>query len=133
MFSNWSVATNFSCHKRGRILIAWCPRVFDMNVVFMSPQVMHTSVAHIPAKKKWLLTIVYGFNQAFERKVLWEELCDIDKEVDSPWIMVGDYNNPLNIEDRMGASVMPHEILPFKDCVEFNWLQDISANGCFYT
>lgn len=54
--------------------------------------------------------------------MLWEELCDIDKEVDSFWIMVGDYNNLFNIEDRMGVSVMLYEILLFKDCVEFNWL-----------
>lgn len=64
--------------------------------------------------------------------MLWEELCDIDKEVDSFWIMVGDYNNLFNIEDRMGVSVMLYEILLFKDCVEFNWLQDILVNGCFY-
>lgn len=25
MFQNWSVTTNFSCHKGGRILLAWCP------------------------------------------------------------------------------------------------------------
>lgn len=132
MFSNWSVVINFSCYKRGRILIVWCFRVFDMNVVFMLFQVMYISVVYILVKKKWLFIIVYGFNQVFERKVLWEELCDIDKEVDSFWIMVGDYNNLFNIEDRMGVSVMLYEILLFKDCVEFNWLQDILVNGCFY-
>lgn len=88
---------------------------------------------HIPSRKKWLLTIIYGFNHAGDSKCLWDELCFIGKDADSPWLVAGDFNNPLNLEDRVGANIFPYEYQPFRDCVEFNGLKDISAKGCFFT
>lgn len=129
MFHNWSIATNFIYHKGGRILLAWCPASFEVNLVSMSARTIHTNVVHIPTRKRWMLTLVHGFNQGVERCDLWGTLNAIAAQMESPWMVTGDFNSPLNIEDRLGSTVMPYEIQAFRECVEFNELQDIHAKG----
>lgn len=34
-----------------------------------------------------------------------------------PWIVMGDFNSVLNLDERIGAPVRTSELQPFKDCV----------------
>lgn len=62
IFSQWSVTSNFLIHKGSRILIAWLPNVFDVNITNVTTQMIHHEIMHIPAQRRWSCTFLYGFN-----------------------------------------------------------------------
>lgn len=47
--------------------------------------------------------------------------------------MGGDFNNPLNFEDRLGSVIRWHEIEKFRNCVELHDFFDMKSNGAKYT
>ncbi|XP_057248057.1 uncharacterized protein LOC130590114 [Beta vulgaris subsp. vulgaris] len=46
---------------------------------------------------------------------------------------MGDFNNVLNMEDRVGAPIRASECTDFRRCVECCSMEDMKATGCFYT
>lgn len=66
---------------------------------------MHCEVIHKGTGKVFPVIVVYGFNEADERTELWLALVNISKRVTCAWIVMGDLNNVLNLEDRLGSSV----------------------------
>lgn len=54
MLQNWSMATNFSQHKGGRILVAWLPtNSFNVQVVFCPDKCFHAKV-HYMLLRRWI-------------------------------------------------------------------------------
>lgn len=41
----------------------------------------------------------------------------MNNQGDTPWLVGGDFNNILNIEERVGAPVTVKEIGDFRDCL----------------
>ncbi|XP_058741373.1 uncharacterized protein LOC131613745 [Vicia villosa] len=65
---------------------------------------------------------------------LWHELETIGQGVQNPWIVVGDYNNVLNSNDRVGGNPV-HEN-KYKDLVEMmkrSGLFEANTKGSYYT
>lgn len=54
--------------------------------------------------------MVYGFNEAGERNELWSALVNIGKRVTTTWIVMGNFNNVSNLEDRLGSTVILQEV-----------------------
>lgn len=54
--------------------------------------------------------MVYGFNEAGERNELWSTLVNIGKRVTTSWIVMGNFNNVSNLEDRLGSTVILQEV-----------------------
>uniref|UniRef100_A0A803QQF5 Endonuclease/exonuclease/phosphatase domain-containing protein n=1 Tax=Cannabis sativa TaxID=3483 RepID=A0A803QQF5_CANSA len=48
-------------------------------------------------------TFVYGINTIDKRKSLWEDLLKL-KMVVKPWVVLGDFNAIINIDDRVGGN-----------------------------
>ena len=70
--SKWSVVTNYTCHKGGRIWLVWLPSRFVVDVILSHAQLIHCKVMQKGTGKVFRLTIVYGFNSAEERKLFGE-------------------------------------------------------------
>lgn len=67
----------------------------------------------------YYLTIVYAFNTREERRGLWEYLEGQNIVVGIPWMVLGDFNSVLNIEDRIGGvPVTLAEVIEFHNCVD---------------
>lgn len=49
------------------------------------------------------------------------------------WVWMGDFNCPLNMEDRIGAPIRSSECVEFRRCVDNCHMEDMKATGCFYT
>lgn len=58
-------------------MLAWLPAVLGVNVHLATNQLIHITMEHIPTRRKWCCTIVYGSNDQYEREVLWDDLCKI--------------------------------------------------------
>lgn len=77
--------------------------------------------------------MVYGFNSSQERMSLWNSLCEISDSIQHPWLIRADFNNVLNLEERVGSPVSTSEISDFKNYVGYCRFNDVQYKGCFYT
>ncbi|XP_062075481.1 uncharacterized protein LOC133779544 [Humulus lupulus] len=65
------------------------------------------------------------------RKMLWKELQDINTQ--EAWVVMGDFNEILNKEERLGKRVKYSTATNFIDCIGECQLEDVKCSGCFYT
>ncbi|GKF19119.1 hypothetical protein Tco_0067757, partial [Tanacetum coccineum] len=74
-------------------------------------------------------------NAPTERQKLWTDL-EIHKNMvrDKPWVLLGDFNVALNLEDIFsGSSKLNATMCDFKDCVKNIEVFDINSLGLLYT
>lgn len=57
---------------------------------------------------------MYGFNSPEERISLWEALITISKYSKGALLVYGDFNNVLNMNDRIGSSITLEEVRKFR-------------------
>ncbi|XP_060211886.1 uncharacterized protein LOC132639461 [Lycium barbarum] len=80
------------------------------------------------------MTIIYGYNTAEQRKILWESLAECATGVKEPWIIGGDFNTVLHIWDREeGNTVTSNEIQDFSDCITNLQLNELNWRGEYFT
>ncbi|XP_021759133.1 uncharacterized protein LOC110724042 [Chenopodium quinoa] len=103
--SDWSVCTNYPYHKG----------------------------VHKATGVKFECTMVYGLNTAGARVQLWEQIVELSNKVSGPWILQGDFNNVLNLNDRIGSIVSLAEVEPFRSCLRGAGLTNWATGGMFYT
>ncbi|XP_074305825.1 uncharacterized protein LOC141641047 [Silene latifolia] len=131
--SSWALCTNNSLHKNGRVWLLWDPNCFDVNVVDITSQTIHSFVLSKMTGRKFWFTVVYGFNHSTGRELLWNKLKEYAASCQEAWAVGGDFNNVLNYNERIGSDITSAEIAPFQDCVHWCQLQDIPAIGSFFT
>lgn len=109
----------------------WNPHYFNVNIVCCTSQLIH---CYIEPKvgKAFYDTFVYAFNYAGTKKDLWRDLVQPQK-VNEAWVWMEDFNNVLNMNERVGAPVRNYETLEFRKCVEQCSMEDMKATCCFYT
>ncbi|KAF3679705.1 hypothetical protein FXO38_02651 [Capsicum annuum] len=74
---------------------------------------------NVESSFKSMVTFVYGFNTAIERKSLWSNLKPLANQNTNPWIILGDFNAVLTQNDRInGDPVTPQETLDFQNCID---------------
>lgn len=129
----WSIATNYVSHKGGRIWLLWWPSYYSVDIVKSTAQLIHSEVIHRSSGRKWWVTVVYGFNEASERSLLWAELKDISKKISGAWVVGGDWNNVLHLNERVGSAITFDEVFDFRQCLRNCQLQEQKNFGSFYT
>ncbi|XP_062110517.1 uncharacterized protein LOC133821977 [Humulus lupulus] len=132
MFRGWCFTTNLMQHPNGRIVVAWNPLSYDVDIRGSSSQWMHFAVS---AKNgvQLAITVVYAFNDKSGRKRLWEDLENMAHSITDPWIVMGDFNAILSPEDRFPYHGNGSELIPFQHCVEYCRLIDMKFSGTFFT
>ncbi|XP_074290286.1 uncharacterized protein LOC141617016 [Silene latifolia] len=127
----WSYITNHLHHEGGRIWVLWKDQKYVVNIVDMEAQFIHLKVKELVTANEFFVTYVYGFNKIEERVPLWDALVRI--AVVEPWIVLGDFNNVMYLDEKIGLPVKDAEVLPFQNTVELCDLQDIKCTGSFFT
>ncbi|XP_048496393.1 uncharacterized protein LOC125495655 [Beta vulgaris subsp. vulgaris] len=131
--ASWSIVTNYQSHQGGRIWLIWCPSKFEVYILECNAQYIHGKILHKATGKKFSLTVIYSFNDAKERESLWNGLITIHKRMKGPWIIGGDFNNVLNLNERLGSAVMLEEVIKFRECMRECGLSDHCTTGPFFT
>ena len=91
MFPNWCFITNLAWHDGGRIIVAW--RTMDVHVDVLSCPRQFILVALAPNNgDSFLCTFVYGSTMKQDRLQLFSVLQEMSKSINSPWILLGDFN-----------------------------------------
>jgi len=68
IFSGKGFCINNHSHPIGRIIVAWRPQAYAMEVVVSTDQVMHCRLHQHSLKHSFLMTFVYGYSKALERE-----------------------------------------------------------------
>ncbi|XP_022015008.1 uncharacterized protein LOC110914527 [Helianthus annuus] len=104
-------------------------------VISQTDQVIHTQVLIKAVNRVFFCSFVYAENKYHDRRALWEDLCNFNALArDKPWIVMGDFNVALNMEDCLsGPSNHSIGMREFYECVKETELLDIPSHGIHYT
>ncbi|XP_062114379.1 uncharacterized protein LOC133825461 [Humulus lupulus] len=131
MFRDWCFTSNNAWFNNGRILLAWNPNVFSVDIRVCSSQCIHCWVVPQNGSSGFFCTFVYAFNDEERRRVLWQQIRDI--QTMEPWILLGDFNATINKDERIGYRVRSLYSESFCNCLLDCDLLDIPFHGCFFT
>ena len=132
LFSGWCFTSNNPWRDRGRIILAWNPTIFTVDIQNCTDQLIHCLV-QLRSREWCFITCVYGCNTEKERKELWSDLEKIAGVVTRSWLVIGNFNNILEYGERIGRRAHKHISWDFKECVNVCGLEDIKASGSFFT
>lgn len=135
VFHRWEWNSNgHLCKKGSRIILGWDPDSIDMMVIASSDQVMHTQIVVKQDNKAFFCSFIYADNNYIRRRELWHNLGMHKLFVrGKPWVLLGDFNVALNIEDHYCGARLNTAMTDFKDCVEVLEVMDTNCTGIHYT
>ncbi|XP_060216346.1 uncharacterized protein LOC132643841 [Lycium barbarum] len=125
----WVFITNYNYAENGRIWVGWKTAKVDVQAVYTNEQVIHCQVQDKNTTFSSYITFVYGKHTVADRRPLWEQLREIKGTINTPWLILGDFNNILHVEDRLNGAPVHHiEMQDFQQC-----LDDIEVGQLTYT
>ncbi|GMJ02918.1 hypothetical protein HRI_003961000 [Hibiscus trionum] len=117
----------------GGIWLLWNGDV-TVSVISVSNQFIHTMIQGALLDEPCFLTVVYASPQAQYMRHLWDQLCDLNPGDERPWIIGGDFNALLHLDDRRGGqSGRNYVCRKFQDFVFSCALQEAVFKGSKYT
>ena len=94
----------------------WNPNEVEVKIVRTDGQFIHAEVYTPNMQISYTVTVIYAFNNLEDRIKLWKELEQIGSLMVHPWIVMGDFNNVINTNDRIGGNKVTEK--EFRDLVE---------------
>lgn len=83
-------------------------------MLYSNTQITHCSVIDKSSQIKYKMAFVCGNNDNARRKELWKQLRALNVIINEPWLILGDFNTMLLVEDRInGIPVSQDEITDF--------------------
>ncbi|KAE8711854.1 Detected protein of confused Function [Hibiscus syriacus] len=116
----------------GGIWLCWYNFV-QVNVLINHLQFIHCQIFYSQDNATFLATIVYGSPNATKRYALWHHLRFIATSINSPWIILGDFNATLSSSDRMGCAISSRPKNDFQDFVFYSGIRDMGFQGPSFT
>uniref|UniRef100_A0A803QI18 DUF4283 domain-containing protein n=1 Tax=Cannabis sativa TaxID=3483 RepID=A0A803QI18_CANSA len=82
---------------------------------------------------KFFVSLVYAFNDVKKREELWDELEEVAHKIDEPWLIMGDFNEILKANERIGKRAQSLPSQRFRDSMEKCKMADLKFSGSFFT
>ena len=119
MFEGWQYTTNLKSHYNSRVWLVWKPDVYKVACISSSGHVITYEVCYVPLQLKYMMSVVYAYNTREERKELWEALVHHSLGCVKPWMILGDFNSVLKMDDRLDCNLVTWSMaFAFQDCVD---------------
>ncbi|CAK8532407.1 unnamed protein product [Lathyrus sativus] len=99
-----SYMDNYAQHDNGRIWIHWDDNSRQVEFVASTDQMIHCKVNDANDNFMFWMTAIYVQNQLHHRKKLWQDIEKICANQIGPWMLIGDFNNVMKIEDWIGGN-----------------------------
>lgn len=91
-----------------------------LEVKDIQPQVIHSFITCKVSSLSFHVSFVYGFRSIVSRRPLWNNLMETTELHSTPWLLVGDFNSLLRIDEKwFGAEVSAYEVNDFMDCCQY--------------
>ncbi|XP_062102336.1 uncharacterized protein LOC133812574 [Humulus lupulus] len=133
LFPGWCFTNNNPWLDKGRIIVAWNPCIYSIDIRICTSQLIHCIAQTSQNSRKFHITFVYGFNEVGGREVLWQDLKDLKTSIEELWMIVVDFNEILNYDERAGRRNHKKPSDSFKECVTHCQMEDLKFSGCFFT
>ena len=118
----------------GGLWLLWNDDKVVVEALAKTEQEIHVEVKVRASNLSWILSAVYASPRTEERSLLWSNLAKVAELHNKPWIMAGDFNEPLIEEDKFGGrGVSINRFLAFKDCLDVCSMVDIGFSGPRFT
>ncbi|KAK4268822.1 hypothetical protein QN277_022056 [Acacia crassicarpa] len=115
-------------------LALWWSDILTVNILFSSPNIIHTSVMSATLSTPSYITFIYGPPDEEERRLCWQEVRKISKNIATSWLCVGDFNEILAQDEKSGG--LPRawrKILNFRCFLADCELEDLGFSGPTFT
>lgn len=112
-------------------MVAWDPCIYHIDILFCSSQIIHMKGTLIRLNQVFNISMVYGFSKEGDRKESWRSLGSLKEDV--PWVILGDFNEILHMDDRIGRKALQTPSADFLQWVSNCGLEDVRFTGCRYT
>ncbi|XP_074288534.1 uncharacterized protein LOC141613690 [Silene latifolia] len=124
----------YGLHHGGRIWLLWDPNLYDVTVLDIQVQCIHSEVLDKARRNRFWFTVVYGLNKLVEREPLWDSLRTYYGRITGPWVVGGDFNAIMASNERIGgAPITNAEMRPLLQVTQDCQLYDLGDKGAFYT
>ncbi|KAL2922482.1 LINE-1 reverse transcriptase-like protein [Bienertia sinuspersici] len=99
----------------------------------MTDQLMQCVIKPSSCLPEFFCSFIYAQNDGKLRESLWQDLINISTKKRGPWLLMGDFNCVIDMEERIGNTVRQREIESMRNCIATCNIQDIPYSGHFYT
>lgn len=113
----------------GGLALWWTDEV-ELEVESASKNLIHSFVREKGSAACWATTFVYGSPVQSGRDLVWEDLKNISRTENLPWLSIGDFNEVLSMDDKVGGNCPSQSWLDsFHDMLNFCGFVDIDFKG----
>ncbi|KAL6565247.1 hypothetical protein OROGR_002198 [Orobanche gracilis] len=127
---SWDCVDNYCSAVNGRVWVVWDTSQLHFQPIVTTDQAIHGYVNSNNGLFSAFITFIYGLNERDDRRSLWSNLRSIAGMVHEPWLILGDFNNVLNSEDRIGGTpVSESECIEFRDVLNETELQELGVRS----
>ena len=87
----------------GGLWMLWNSDRMEVTPLSSIEQEIHAVVKVQNSNSSWMLTAVYASPRTTKRHILWNNLAKVSELHNMPWVVAGDFNEPLIGEDKFGG------------------------------
>lgn len=118
----------------GGLWVLWNADRVDIALLSRTEQEIYAKVKVRFTNVSWLFSVVYASPRSVERQILWKNLMNVADLHNMPWVIAGDFNEPLLSDDIFGGrAVSVNRSLLFKECLDKCNMMDIGFMGSRFT
>ena len=118
----------------GGIWLLWNSNMVEVVQLASTEQEIHVEVKVLSSSLSWIFSAIYASHRSAERCVLWENLAKVAELHNKPWVIAGDFKEPLSEGDKFGGRpVSFSRSLLFKECLDKCNMVDMGFNGLRFT
>lgn len=139
LLPGWRFETNHSIEaENGRVVVVLNP-LLSVVIYAKMDQLILCGVFNPATQQSVTVAFIYARNCIVQRRRLWCALRTFAESSplnQSPWIVMGDFNQVLNIEEAYSyvpAPISLRGISNFSDCLSAAGLFDLASRGCQFT
>ncbi|KAK9986442.1 hypothetical protein SO802_031393 [Lithocarpus litseifolius] len=87
----------------GGIWLLWNSNMVEVVQLASTEQETHVEVKVLSSSLSWIFSAIYASPRSEERCILWENLAKVAELHNKPWVIAGDFNEPLSEGDKFGG------------------------------
>ncbi|XP_008227624.1 PREDICTED: uncharacterized protein LOC103327111 [Prunus mume] len=115
----------------GGLWLMWDDSRVHLDIIGTSDQSI-TACVSWKDQSPWLLTVIYANSSGFKREKLWEYLDFVATCHQLPWLLAGDFNEMLGVDDKLGGASV-NRLKGFKRWFDDNNMMDLGFYGAKFT
>jgi len=118
----------------GGIVVLWRDNSVHVSVLLQQPRVIHMLIYDPVLAQTSVVSSTYAPVQISQKAPFWEHLLELNNVIDSPWCLIGDFNELENFSEKRGGQCpVPSRFNRLPQFLSDINAESIKVNGCLFT